>query len=120
MTDEKPSWEWRAQAERLELQLAETLAHLEAQRQATYRAVAREHAAKRQLAEITMVGKSEAIALLRRQHAAYVRLVKRLRHAGKVRTAYQSNREAKCAVISAYTLACDDFLAAMARYKGVR
>jgi hypothetical protein len=47
---EKPSWEWRAQVERLELQLAETYAHLAAQRQATYQAVEREHAAKRQLA----------------------------------------------------------------------
>ena len=46
---EKPSWEWRAQVERLELQLAETQAHLDTQRQATYQAVEREHAAKKQL-----------------------------------------------------------------------
>ena len=37
----------------LRQQLAETQAHLDAQRQATYRAVEREHAAKRQLAEVT-------------------------------------------------------------------
>jgi hypothetical protein len=55
--------------------------------------------------------------LMRLQHLAYVRLVGKLRHAGKVRTAYQGNREAKCAVISAYTLACDDLLAALARYR---
>ena len=46
---EKPSWEWRAQVERLELQLAETYAHLAAQRQATYQAVEREHTAKKRI-----------------------------------------------------------------------
>jgi hypothetical protein len=50
-----------------------------------------------------------------------VRMVTRLRHTGKKRTKYQSHRETKCAVISAYTLACDDVLAALARYrKGAR
>ena len=40
-----------AELERLRQQLAETQAHLDAQRQATYQAVEREHAAKRQLAQ---------------------------------------------------------------------
>lgn len=48
---------------------------------------------------------------LQREHAAVVRKVKAMRNQGKKRTEYQSNREVRCAVISAYTLACDDLLA---------
>ena len=42
--------EKQAEVNGLEQRLAETLAHLEAQRTATYQAVAREHEAKRQMA----------------------------------------------------------------------
>jgi alkylation response protein AidB-like acyl-CoA dehydrogenase len=41
-----------AEVETLRRQLAETHAHLEAQRQATYQAVEREHAAKAALADV--------------------------------------------------------------------
>ena len=65
--------------------------------------------------------KHDIIKLLRRE-AAYQRtrvqkIIRQLRHNGKQRTTYQANREASCAVISAYTLACDDLLAALARRK---
>jgi hypothetical protein len=48
--------------------------------------------------------------ILRAEHRWVVRIVRELRHKGKGRTAYQSNRAVRCAVISAYTLACDDIL----------
>jgi hypothetical protein len=60
----------------------------------------------------------EAVITLLRREAVYQRarvqkIIRRLRHKGKQRTTYQANREARCAVISAYTLACDDLLAAL-------
>ena len=55
--------------------------------------------------------------LLRAQHAKVRRMVKGQRDKGKDRTTYQSKRETGCAVISAYTLACDDILAALDRMK---
>ena len=89
---EKPSWEWRQEVEAItaelehtksamaseyemdmndqirkrravEQQIADTHAHLESQRQATYQAVEREHAAKQQLATARREAWEEAAKL---------------------------------------------------------
>lgn len=60
-----------------------------------------------------MVPPRLVVKLLRAERAWMVRLVTRLRAKARLRTYYQRHYMTEGKVVSAYTLACDDLLAAL-------